>query len=131
MRIRFFDHKGSDVYKLRGCAAPVSEYREEFFCRRGIHYMMRVAPPEPETESDWDRRVKSILASRGAGWESTTTSWLLTRERISQPSIMEGWSAGRHSPLRGVYANSNFGFGGEPVNPNPLSLFNTTWAGLV
>jgi hypothetical protein len=131
MRVRFFDHKGADVFRLRGCPAPVADYREEYFCRRGIQYMMRVVPPpEPQTPEAWDRRIKSILASRGPGWESLATSWLITRETLSQPSVMESWSATRPSPLRGVYVNSNFGLPGEPVNPNPLDPLNLTWGGM-
>lgn len=117
LRLRFFDHRGADVYKLRGCPAPVAPYRQEQFCRRGIQYMMKMTAG---SEDEWTRHIDETLASRGTDWKDIATSWLFTRANLSRPSIMESWSKSRPSPYRGNYRNNKLGFPGEPQNPNPI-----------
>lgn len=117
MRLRFFDHRGADMYKLRGCPAGfLPSSREEQFCRRGIQYMLKVSA---EAEDDWDALSADILASRGPGWDKIVTSWLFTKETLARPSVMESWSKSKPPPLQGAYRNTKHGYPGETMNPAP------------
>lgn len=128
MRLRFFDHRGADMYALRGCPAPVAPYREEHFCRRGIQYMMKMSA---RSEEEWQDRISATMASRGDGWDNITSSWLFTKEKLSRPSVMEGWSKSRPPPISGAYKNTKFGFPGEPQNPNPMSIQKLNISGII